>query len=447
MEFSFGQILEGFNRVFTLYLVFPAIFFLGLYYTLKLRFVQISKLKMSFATLFKKSTGEGSISHYQAVASILAGNFGTGNISGMAVALATGGPGALMWMWVMAFFGAAIQFVNCVLGVKYRKKNDKGEYVGGPMHYLADGLGFKKIAACFSFLAIIGAFTVGGLVQINSMALPLAKMGVSPWLTGITVAICVGLVILGGAKRIAVMCSAVVPFMAFIYLGAAFVILGLHLDGLIPASIEVLRSSLGTAPLIGGTLGYTVMKAITTGFDRGIFATDAGTGLVPMLQAGAKTKHPVTNGVVSLLAPFLVMVVCSSTALVLMVTGAYKVEGLASTNMVTYAFSKGLNSPIGLYIVLIALILFGYTTSVAWAACLQKAAGFLFNQSKVKLLLYFYILVIPFGAIAQVEFVWQLADLALTSMVILNLIGVAGLSNEAIFMTREYFKVKEVYET
>lgn len=447
MEFSFGQILEGFNRVFTLYLVFPAIFLLGLYFTLKLRFVQISKLKMSFATLFKKSTGEGSISHYQAVASVLAGNFGTGNISGMAVALAMGGPGALMWMWVMAFFGSAIQFVNCVLGVKYRKKNEKGEYVGGPMHYLAEGLGFKKTAAFFSFLAIIGAFTVGGLVQINSMALPLAKMGVSPWLTGICVAIAVALVILGGAKRIAVMCSAVVPFMAFIYLGAAFIILGMNLDSLIPASMQIIKSSFGTASVIGGTLGFTVMKAITTGFDRGIFATDAGTGLVPMLQAGAKTKHPVINGVVSLLAPFLVMIVCSSTALVLIVTGAYQVEGLESTNMVTYAFSQGLNSPVGLYIVLIALILFGYTTSVAWAACLQKAAGFLFSRSKVKLLLCFYILVIPFGAIAKVEFVWQLADLALTSMVILNLIGVAGLSNEAIFITKEYFNPEKAYET
>lgn len=432
--------VEAFNSLFTLYLIFPSIVLLGLYLTFRLRFVQLSKLKMSVSLLFKKQAGEeGSITHYQAVASVLASNFGTGNISGMAVALTTGGPGALMWMWVMAFLGAAIQFANCCLGVKYREKNEKGEYIGGPMYYLQRGLKLKKIAALFCIATILAAFTAGGLVQVNSIALPLTALGISPWVTGGVLAFFVAIVILGGAQRVADMCSTVVPVMAILYLGAAFFILGQHVEALWPAIQEVFRASVGVLPLAGGVAGFTVMKAVTTGFDRAIFATDAGTGTVPLLQSGAKTTDPVIDGVVSLVAPFLVMIVCSSTALVLMVTGAIQVPGLASTNLVTYAFGQGLGEKTGLIIVLIALVLFGYTTTVAWASCLEKAVGFLFGARFIKAALLLYILSVPLGALLHVDSVWLLADISLTAMVLLNLIGVAGLSKEVIYDTRRFF--------
>lgn len=429
------------NTFFTLYVVFPSILLLGVYLTWRLRCVQISKLRISFAYLFQKREkgAEGDISHYQAIASVLAGNFGTGNISGMAIALATGGPGALIWMWVMAFFGAAIQYTSCILGVKYRQRNKDKEFVGGPMYYLRDGLGFKSLAMIFSLCTIFGAFTVGNLAQVNSMVLPLEALGVPPLWMGIVVALLVGLVILGGLKRVAHVSSTVVPMMALLYLGTAVAILAAHSDQILPAFQTIFSSAFGSSPIAGGVIGYSVMKALTTGFDRAIFATDAGTGIVPILQAGARTKDPVTVGIVALVSPFMVMIVCTTTALVLIITGAYGHLELKSTNMVAYAFNIGVGEPFGAFVVIIALVLFGYTTALAWASCLDRAVGFLFGQSLVRPFQFLYICLVPVGAFLHVDFVWILADVALSLMVVTNLIGVAKLSKEVVSDTRTYF--------
>ena len=199
MDITLQNFLLSFNENFTFFFVFPAIVLLGLYLTIRLRFLQVSKLKMSFAYLLKKDPeSQGNISHYQAISAVLAGNFGTGNISGMAVALSTGGPGALVWMWVMAFLGASIQYASCVLGVKYRQKNRGGEYAGGPMYYLSDGLKLKGLAILFSIFTVFGALTVGNFAQVNSVVLPLQKMGFPPLICGIILAIVVAIVILGG---------------------------------------------------------------------------------------------------------------------------------------------------------------------------------------------------------------------------------------------------------
>lgn len=437
--------LNFINEFFTLYFVFPAILLLGVYLTFRLRFVQIFKLCMSFKHLFKKreSGEEGDISHYQAVASVLAGNFGTGNISGMAIALTTGGPGALVWMWMMAFFGAAIQYTNCVLGVKYRKKNKDGEFVGGPMYYLRDGLKVKTLAIVFSCCVIFGAFAVGNFAQVNSMVLPLSSLGIPPLVCGMIVAFFVALVILGGMQRMAKVSSAVVPLMALLYLGTALFILAMHAAEIVPALKLIFLSAFGGKALIGGTLGLTVMKALTTGFDRAIFATDAGTGTVPILQAGARTKDPVVVGVVALVSPFMVMIVCTTTALVLIITGAYSEMDLKSTNMVAYAFETEVGKPLGSITVITALVLFGYTTALAWASCLERAVGFLFGPSFIRPFQLLYILFVPIGAILHVDFVWILADISLSLMVVINLIGVAGLSKEVISDSQNYFYLKK----
>ncbi len=434
-------LISKLNAYFTLFVVFPSLVILGIYLTIRLRFVQITKLRMSFFTLFKKAgDGEGNISHYQAVASVLASNFGTGNISGMAIALSTGGPGALVWMWVMAFLGAAIQFASCLLGVKYRRLNDQKHFVGGPMYYLSEGLGWKKIAAFFAMMVVVTAFGAGSFVQVNSVALPLQALGISPWISGFCMAILVGIVVIGGAHRIASVSSAVVPVMAILYLGGALGILACYLDQLGSAFSLMLKSSIGAIPLTGGIAGYSVMKALSTGFDRAIFATDAGTGTVPILQADAKTQHPVIDGVVTLVAPFLVMIVCTATALVLIVTGAWKMPGLESTNMVIHAFCSVLGNSWGTTLVLLALFLFGYTTTIAWATCIERAVGFLTTKGKViKLFQYLYIASVPLGALLHVDFVWIFADLSLTAMLVLNVWGVFGLSKEVINDTRSFF--------
>lgn len=436
----FQELLQSLNETLTCYVVFPAIVSLGLYLTFTLRFVQLSKLKQGFSYLLKQEKeSQGNITHYQAVAAVLAGNFGTGNISGMAVALTMGGPGALIWMWVMAFLGAAIQYTSCVLGVRYRQKLGDNQYAGGPMYYLRDGLGYQKLAIAFALLTLIGAITVGNFAQVNSVVLPLTRLGYSPLLCGGLLAVAVALVLLGGMERMARLASVIVPIKALLYWGTAATILVLHADHVLPALALMGRSALAPQSALGGILGAGVWKAISAGFDRGLFATDAGTGIVPILQSSAKTSHPVIDGIVTLVAPFLVMVVCTTTGLVLLVTGVWKDPSLQSTNMVTEAFQQGLGHAVGFYIVVFALLLFAYTTILAWACCAEKAIAFLCGTSYITLFRLGYVLLIPLGTVMHVEMIWRLADLSISSMLLLNLIGVAGLSREVVETSRRFF--------
>ena len=429
---DFKTLLDALNYNFTLLVVFPAIVCTGIYLTLRLRFVQITKLKQSFSCLTRKDQAQGNISRFSAMSAVLAGNFGTGNISGMAVAIVTGGPGALVWMWVMAFFGAAIQYASCILGVKYRQKTDAGEYVGGPMYYLRDGLGYKTIGAFFALFTIFGSLTVGNFAQINSVLLPLEKMGFNPFYCSLVIGVVVAIVILGGIKRIAKFASYIVPFKAILYLSVSFIIIALNADRVLPAFGLMFRHAFDFTSVLGGVLGAGVLKAITTGFDRGLFATDAGTGIVPILQSSARSKDPVIDGIATLFAPLMVMIVCTATGLILILTGAWQIPGLESTNMVTHAFTLGLGSPIGGYIVMISLVLFAFTTILAWAYCGEKALGYLIGPKNGRWFKYAFIALIPVGSLIHVGMIWTLADLAITLMVVTNLIGVMGLSRRVI---------------
>jgi len=432
-------LLESFNHNFTLFIVFPAIIGLGIFLTLKLRFVQIFQLKKSISYITRKDTeSEGSISRFEALSAVLAGNFGTGNISGMAVAITTGGPGALVWMWIMAFFGAAIQYASCLLGVHYRRKVGDNEYVGGPMYYLHDGLGYKKAAAAFALFTIFGAITVGNFAQINSVILPLAKIGLDPLTCSIVIAILVGTVILGGIQRIATFASYIVPFKAILYLGTATTIIFFHREQVLPAFKLMFTHAFDFSSVLGGAMGFTVLKAITTGFDRGLFATDAGTGIVPILQASARSESPVMDGIATLIAPFIVMIVCTTTGLVIMLTDAWQITGLQSTNMVTHAFTQGLGTPAGGYIVIGALVLFAYTTILAWSYCGEKALEYLFGVNKGRWFRYIYILLVPVGSLLHVDLIWVLADIAITLMLFTNLVGVMGLSNYVIESSKNF---------
>ncbi|NGX46048.1 MAG: Amino-acid carrier protein AlsT [Chlamydiae bacterium] len=436
MELSLLKGLTLFNEGLVFYLIFPAILLLGLYLTVRLRFIQISKLGGSCRHLVQKQESETGITHYQAVAAVLAGNFGTGNISGMAVAVATGGAGALVWMWVMAFLGSTIQYASCVLGAKHRTTNKKGQSVGGPMYYLP-----KKVGALYAFFAVVGALTVGNLTQVNSIVLPLESLGVPPIVAGLAIALFVGIVLIGGVQRFAKTAASVVPIMALLYFGTAVFILGLHIDAVPRAFILMIQAAFSPTALFGGALGFGIIKTITTGFDRGIFATDAGTGLAPILQSGTGSQNPIVNGIVTLVTPMIVMIVCTATGLVLIVTGAY--EGLErSTNMVTAAFSSGLGSNIGSYIVILALLLFSYTTILAWGSCAERAIEYLFQGNGARRFRFVYIAIVPLGALVDVQTVWLLADISITLMLATNMFGVARLSHEVIHDSRQYFSKK-----
>ncbi|HEY2811359.1 MAG TPA: amino acid carrier protein [Rhabdochlamydiaceae bacterium] len=432
------NILNIFNHSFTLLVVFPAIVCFGIYLTCRLRCIQISQLRFSFSCLTKKDKDEeGSISRFGALAAVLAGNFGTGNISGMAIALSMGGPGALVWMWVMAFLGAVIQYASCTLSVMYRRRLKNNEYAGGPMYYLRDGLGYKGMAIFFSIFTLFGSITVGNFAQINSVVLPLQKMGLDPLYCSFAIALLVGIVILGGIQRIAQFASYAVPFKALLYLGTAGIILALHWEKIPSAFALLFHNVFDFSSATGGALGMGISKAITTGFDRGLFATDAGTGIVPILQASARTKNPVVDGLATLIAPVMVMIVCTMTGLVLIVTGAWQTD-LQSTNMVTHAFSQGLNSPMGGFIVIVSLILFAYTTILAWAYCGEKALGFLIGHEKGRYFRVLYISLIPLGSLIHVDMIWSLADIAITGMLVINLIGIIKLSARVIDTTRAF---------
>lgn len=444
MSVDIKTILEVLNQTLTFYIVFPFIFILGLYFTIKLRGIQISKLKLSFCNLLKQQKNlQGNISHFEAISTVLAGNFGTGNISGMAVAISTGGPGALVWMWIITFFAAAIQFASCVLGVKYRQKNEDGEYIGGPMYYLRDGLGMKRLAQIFCILTLFAAITVGNFAQVNSMSLPLQKLGLHPFFCGVVLALLLALVLVGGIQRIARFASIIVPLKAFLYLAFALVIIFIYRENILPSFKLMFSSAVDFSAAAGGFLGAGTLKAVTTGFNRGIFATDAGTGIVPILQSSARTEHPVMDGLVSLVAPFMVMVVCTMTGLVLLATGAWEHTGLQSTNMVTYAFSIGLGHQVGEYVVIIALVLFGFTTILAWAYCAEKAIAYLWGARFAHRFNYLYIILVPIGALIHVDLVWILADICISLMLIVNLIGITGLAPEIIQESRSYFSDKE----
>lgn len=438
MEQILKAALETFNHTFTLLAVFPLMLIGGLYLTYRLRCVQISKMKQGFVYLLKKEgSAQGSISHFEAIATVLAGNFGTGNISGMAVAIATGGPGALVWMWVMAFVGAAIQYASCLLGVKYRQQNG-GDYSGGPMYYLDKGLGMKKLASLFAVLTVFGAITAGNFAQINSVTLPLAQFGLNPFYCSIGIALFVGMVILGGIQRLAKFAAFIVPLKAVLYMGTGLTILALHYQNVLPALQTMFTAAFDFSAIAGGFLGIAALKALTTGFDRGLFATDAGTGIVPILQASARSSNPVIDGIVTLVAPMMVMLVCTMTGLVLLVTGVWQNTELRSTNMVTAAFNQGLGSEWGAYIVIFSLILFAYTTILAWSYCGEKALNYLGGQKAAHLFKYAYIALIPIGSLIHVDLIWALADTAIGCMLVINLIGVLGLSHEVVAETRSF---------
>lgn len=435
------DLLTRMNYLLTLWVIFPSILILGLYLTFRLKGLQLTKLKLGLKHLLQKeSASEGNISNFEAISAVLAGNLGTGNISGIAVALSLGGPGALVWMWVMSFFGTVLKYAGCFLGLKYRQKNNKGEYVGGPMYYLSKGLGYKKIAVFFALAAICTSFTVGNLVQVNSMFLPLQKTNLNLLPFVLALVFFTSFLLIGGLNRIAKWLSALVPSMTLIYLGAALLILGLHASKILPALSLMFTSAFQPKALMGGALGYTLFQAIKSGFERGIFATDAGCGIAPILQSSARCSKPHLEGLVAMVAPFIVMIICTVTGLVLLVTNAVDLSSEQSTNMCTWAFQTGLQGHvIGKAIVLISLVLFALTTIITWAYCGEKAVEFLGSSKWVRLYKCAFIALLPLGAYCHLSLAWTLADISIALMLITNLIGVSKLSKEVITETQTEF--------
>lgn len=428
--------IEIFKHNITIFTFIPALLVMGIYISHKLRWIQFRGFVTAWRLLFKKNP-QSNFSSFAAVTTILGGNLGTGNIAGIAVALSTGGPGALFWMWIMAIVGAAIKYQGCRLAVMNRISTKKHHHMGGPMYYIANELKAPKLAKFFCLATLLSALTVGNLVQMNSLSLPLNNMNIPPSITGAVISLLVALVIFGRLKNFSILVTRLVPLMAIVYVGSCLYILIQHHSALPDAFSLIFKSAFGLQEAASGALGYSFLIIIQTGFDRGLFATDAGAGLAPIVHASVH-KDPKQSleafaheqGLISMVSPFIVMFICLITGLTLIVTNSWCIAGIESTNMCMAAFVQGMGHELAAHIVIITLLLFAFTTMLTWLFCADKAVYYLFGAKGIPLFRVLFVCIIPLGALIGVNTVWIVGDLALNTMFAVNIMGVAFLTKK-----------------
>ena len=416
----------------------------GVFLTFRLGFITFKYLPYALKLAFSKnqdSTSEGDISHFQALMTALAATIGTGNIAGVATAVALGGPGAVFWMWITALVGMATKYAEAILAVKYRIKDEKGEMAGGPMYFIEKGLNMKWLAVLFAFFGAAAGFGIGNMVQSNSVADALySTFGLNHWISGVVLAGLTALVILGGIKSIAKVTGTLVPVMAVFYVIGGLVIILLNIGQLPAAFAFIIKSAFtGVEPAAGGFAGATVAQAIRFGVARGVFSNEAGLGSAPIAAAAAKTDHPARQAFVSMTGTFLdTIIVCSITGLVLAITGVWE-TGQTGAALTTMAFQKGLPGPGGI-IVAIGIILFAYSTILGWAYYGEKCAEYLFGVGVVKPYRYLWVIFVGLGAIAKLALVWDIADTLNGLMAIPNLIGLLLLSGVVVSETKDFLE-------
>ena len=414
----------------------------GFYLSIGLRFVNIRKIGTAFSLLFKgrKTQGEGQIAPFSALMTSLSATIGTGNIAGVATAIFMGGPGALFWMWITALVGMATKYAEAVLAVQYRETDAKGNFSGGPMYYIKNGLSkrWRWLATVFALLGALAGFGLGNTVQSNSVSAVLhSSGGIPPMITGIVLMVLVGLVILGGVKRIAAVASWLVPIMAGSYLLAGLTILILNLSA-IPDAIDLVVASAFTGSAAqGGFAGAAVWMAIRFGVARGVFSNEAGLGSAPIAHAAAKTDNPVKQGLIAMLGTFIdTLVVCSITGLVIVVTGAWQ-TGVNGASLSALAFNSAL--PGGEWIVTVSLCLFAFTSMLGWSYYGERCMVYLFGARSITPFRIAWIAVIPLGSYGELNTVWLVADTLNAFMAIPNLIALLLLSPVVFKLTKTYF--------
>jgi len=416
----------------------------GLWLTLRLKGLQFTKLWQALYLALvkrKESTDQpGDITHFQALMTALSATVGTGNIAGVATAIATGGPGALFWIWVTGLVGMATKYSEAVLAVKYRIQDKEGAMAGGPMFYLSKGLGWKWLGTLFAIFAAIAAFGIGNMVQSNSVADALeSSFGIPFWITGLILLLATGMVIIGGIKTIGKVTGVLVPFMILFYMAAAFLILILNIDKIPDAFRIIFQYAFTPTAGAGGFAGATVMLTIRMGVARGIFSNESGLGSSPIAAAAAQTKHPVTQALVSMTQTFIdTLVVCSMTGLVLIVTGMWSI-GSTGAELTSIAFTQGMGSKIGQSIVAIGLALFAYSTILGWSYYGEKSIEYLLGEKAIRPYRLIFTLFVGIGALANLEVVWLVADIFNGLMAFPNLVGLLVLTPVIVKTTKEYF--------
>ncbi len=416
----------------------------GLYLTFLLRGLQFTKLAHSlYLGLIKRkeeSDEEGDISHFQALMTALSATVGTGNIAGVATAIAIGGPGALFWMWVTGLVGMATKYGEAVLAVKYRVQDELGTMSGGPMYYIERGLNMKWLATCFALFAAVASFGIGNMVQSNSVAAAVkASFNIPVSVTGIILAVATGLVIIGGIKSIGRVTGVLVPIMIIFYTLGALVILVLHIAE-IPAAFGVIFSqAFNPTAATGGFAGAGVMLAIRMGVARGVFSNESGLGSAPIAAAAAKTKHPVTQALVSMTQTFIdTIIVCTMTGLVIVISGVWT-SGKNGAELTTIAFDSAMPGSFGGLIVTLGLILFAFSTIIGWCYYGEKSMEYLWGEKVIKPYRVAWVIFVALGAVLKLDLVWNISDVFNGLMAFPNLVALLMLSPVIARETREYF--------
>jgi len=419
----------------------------GAYFTFRLNILQFRHLPTALKLVFGKNkddSKQGDISSFAALCTALSATIGTGNIVGVATAIKMGGPGALFWMWFAALFGMATKYAECLLAVKYRKVDDKGQMVGGPMYYLQYGVGSKVLAVLFAIFALgVACFGIGTFPQVNAILdASYLSFGVSREISAVVLTSLVAIVTLGGIQSIAKVAGKVVPTMALFYIVACVSVLVMNIDQLGAAIQLVISSAFTNTAASGGFLGASIMLAIQSGIARGVFSNESGLGSAPMAAAAAKTDSCVKQGLISMTGTFFdTIIICTMTGLTLILTGAWQGD-LAGAEMTTYAFSVGLDSEsIGPMMVSVGLMFFAFTTILGWNYYGERCVVFLMGTKAVLPYKIIFVALVASGAFLKLDMIWIIADIVNGLMAIPNLIGLIALRGVVIEETKRFFDI------
>ena len=436
----------------------------GIYLTIRLKGMQILRLPAALRYMVQnEEEGHGEVTSFGALCTAMSATIGTGNIVGVATAIVAGGPGALFWMWVAAFFGMATKYAEGVLAICYRTVDkETGHVLGGPFYYIENGMGknWRWMGKIFAFFgAGVGLLGIGTFTQVNGITSAVGdffdsqkswtvgvfgrEYSAAVLIAGLVLTVCVALVVLGGLERIATVSQIIVPFMAIFYVAACVLILIVNAQKVPGAFRLIVESAFGLRAAAGGTLG-AVLLAMQKGIARGIFSNEAGLGSAPIAAAAARTKEPVRQGLVSMTGTFIdTIVICTMTGLSIVLTGAYE-TGLEGVAVTTYAFNQGLPIPAwaSSFLLMVCLIFFAFTTIIGWNYYGERCLEYLSNGSKRAVAAYrfLYILAIFIGLFMTVEAVWTIADIFNALMAIPNLIAVLALSGVIAAQTKDYWK-------
>ncbi|MDD7565193.1 MAG: sodium:alanine symporter family protein [Streptococcus suis] len=416
----------------------------GVYFTLRLGMFQVSKLPTAFRLIFSSDqSGQGDVSSFAALCTALAATVGTGNIVGVATAITTGGPGALFWMWVAAFFGMATKYAEGFLAIKYRTKDANGQAAGGPMHYITLGMGqkWKPLAVFFAVSGVLVALLgMGTFSQVNSIASSMSSsFGLAPQLVSIVTAISIALFIFGGIEKISDVSTKIVPFMAILYILASLIVLVVHWNELLPTFGLVLKSAFSPAAAVGGFVGATVKEAIQRGIARGVFSNESGLGSAPIAAAAAKSDNPVEQGLISMTGTFIdTIIICTLTGLTILVTGQWSVEGLEGAPLTQAAFATVFGNA-GSIALTISLVLFAFTTILGWSYYGERCIEFLFGTKSILPYRLLFVAMVALGGFLKLDLIWTIADIVNGLMALPNLIALLALSPVIIKETRQYF--------